>query len=153
MPTTKTSNENESLLGVPQSVAKNMGLSGSALTFRKASANSGLRIDIRSAGKLFLKVTSYVETWVALRRTGIGSVSLVSPSFFSLLLASNEKSTIIRALSVTTAANGETLKLGISCAADFCCITKCFWRLTSSPSFFWIVGRCSVALPVVVSVL
>ena len=46
---------------------------------------------------------------------------------------------------VTTAAYGDTVRLGISCAADFC-RTKHFFRLISSTICSQTAGKCSLAL-------
>ena len=52
---------------------------------------------------------------------------------------------MIRTLCVMTAPRGDARRFGISYAADFC-ITRHFLRLTSSPSFFQIAGKCLAAL-------
>ena len=63
------------------------------------------------------------ERSVALERTGIGytvygPVCVFILPFFSMHCASNGKSLLILTLCVTTTANGETHRFGISCAAD-----------------------------------
>ena len=105
-------------------------LSGSSRTFRKASDTSAFLISILSLGNDFHSVTrssrNLGSAWAHKHwGTVSASLSLFSPHFFSLLCSANEKSLIIRTSGVTTAANGDTLRFGISCAADSC-VTKNF---------------------------
>ena len=86
------------------------------------------------------------ETWAALGRTGVEKKCLCLLLLSSFCSAPRTKSSgIIWALLVTTAANVETPRFEISCAADFY-TTKHLWRLMSSWIFVQMTGRFSVTL-------
>ena len=114
--------------------------SGSTRTFLKASATWALLVSILSTGNFFVRVTSSSRNLASACthrhwRTVSGSVSPLNPPSSPDAANRTNKSFTILTLYATTAAKGDTLRWGISCAADFC-MTKHFCRLHSSPLFF-----------------
>ena len=122
-PTANTSTRCPSRL-CPRQHTKYRAWSGSTLTFRKASDTSALLKVCLLQGIVCLGLTSYVRNGGSATTRGhggtiSGSEDLVSPPFFVLFSISTERSLLMRPLCVTTAADGDILRFGISCANDF----------------------------------